>query len=268
MNLKSLLKEKLTDFQLKNLKTAFDIVGDIAIIEIPGELEPVEQIIAVNVMRLNKSVKTVVKKVGAHEGEFRLQKYKFLVGEEKYITIHKESAVKLKVDLNKTYFSVRLSSERLRIAKMIKPGESILVVGAGCGPYPLVFSKNSKTMKIVAIEKNVDSCHMFRENILLNKVKNIEVICCDFSEFQSEEKFDRVVLALPYISHEILGKIVKFCKIGTICHFYGFYHEDEFSKVKDLIISSFGVVSFLDLVKCGQKKPRIWRICQDYALIQ
>lgn len=267
MNLRDLLSKKLSKDELANVNTAFDIVGDIAIIEIPLELEHAEKIIGEAVLELNKSAKVVVKKLGGHEGDFRIQQYKVICGEKRFVTEAKESNTRLKLDLNKTYYSVRLSTERLRIAKLIKPGEKILVIGAGAGPYPLVFVKNSSASKIVGVEMNPDSCELFTENVRLNKAKTVEVVCLDFLLFQSDVKFDRIVLSLPEQSSLLLSHALTFAKRGTIVHYYGFYHEDEFEGVIDFISSKAGNVKFLDLVKCGQKKPRVWRICQDFEVL-
>ena len=42
MNLREALKKKLSSKELKALKTSFDIIGDILIIEIPKELKKKE----------------------------------------------------------------------------------------------------------------------------------------------------------------------------------------------------------------------------------
>src|SRR5437016_4825854 len=61
----------LTSEEGGELVSAYDIVGSIAIIEIPDMLAHKEQIIGEKIMEVNKTVKTVLKKVGGHEGEFR-----------------------------------------------------------------------------------------------------------------------------------------------------------------------------------------------------
>ena len=56
-NKKELLS-KLTESEIEKLKTAFDIIGDIAVIEVDEELEKKEKLIAEFVMLQNKNIKT------------------------------------------------------------------------------------------------------------------------------------------------------------------------------------------------------------------
>ena len=107
--LRGALKGKLTEKEFSYLRAAFDLVGDIAIIEIPDELVKKEKIIADALLVLLKNVKVVCKKAGMHEGVFRTQKMKVLAGENRKETVHKENDVRVKIDVEKVYFSSRLS---------------------------------------------------------------------------------------------------------------------------------------------------------------
>ena len=150
--IKQALKNKLTKKELAVMPSSFDIVGSIAIIEIPPELKKKEKIIAETMIQLFKPLKTVVKKSGIHYGRYRRQKLTIIAGEKTKIADYKESAVQMKMDLEKCYFSSRLGTERLRIAKQVKPKEKILVMFSGVSPYPLVIAKNAKPEIIYAVE--------------------------------------------------------------------------------------------------------------------
>ena len=50
----------MTAKEIENLITSFDLVGDIAIIEIPGELKKKEKIIAKTLLGLHKNIKVVL----------------------------------------------------------------------------------------------------------------------------------------------------------------------------------------------------------------
>ena len=54
---------------------AYDIFGNIAIVEIESELIPYETEIAKILIESNDKIKSVYKKSGAFEGEFRIQNY-------------------------------------------------------------------------------------------------------------------------------------------------------------------------------------------------
>ena len=99
MQLKEALIGKLTEKELGELKTAFDVVGDIAILEIDDSLKKKEKIIAETLLSLHKNIKTVLKKADEHSGEYRTQKMKYLAGEKRKETTHKEINTLLKLDV-------------------------------------------------------------------------------------------------------------------------------------------------------------------------
>ncbi|MBU1201649.1 MAG: hypothetical protein KJ583_07055 [Nanoarchaeota archaeon] len=192
-NWKELLKEKLSEEEYSKLITAYDVVGTIAILEIPPKLENKEKIIAETLLKTNKNIKTVLKKAGEHTGVFRTQKMNWLAGENTKETVHKENNVELRVDVEKTYFSTRLGTERKRITAQIKKDEHILVMFSGVAPYPLVFSKNTNAKNITGIEINKKAHELGEENIIINKAGNVNLIKGDVKKL------------LPNIYKQIIG---------------------------------------------------------------
>jgi tRNA (guanine37-N1)-methyltransferase len=272
-DLKEALKYYLTKDELKLLKTSYDTVGNIAIIEVQHELEPKETIIAEQLMKLNPSITTVVKKKGIHSGEYRTQETEYLAGKKTKTTLHKENGVTLKINIDKTYFSVRLSTERKRIAEMVKPKENILVMFSGAAPYPLVLAKNTEASTIIGIEINPDAHKLGLENIVLNKAKNVTLINGDVKEEvpKLKQKYDRILMPLPKTADEFLPIALSVAKSGTIIHFYDFQKEDEFKLANDKIQKACKEVGFkyriLRTVRCGQHAPHIFRICVDFKIL-
>ncbi|MFN3384599.1 MAG: class I SAM-dependent methyltransferase, partial [Archaeoglobaceae archaeon] len=172
MSLKEALKDKLREEELKILRRSFEIVGNVAIIEIPDELMHRSDLIVSAILSRHKNVKTVLRKVGEVSGAFRVAKYEKLHGEETE-TIAKEYGCRFLVDPTKAYFSSKLSTERERIAKLVKDGERVLVMFAGVGPYAIVIAKLSKPREVVGVELNSVAVDYFRKNIKLNKVTNV-----------------------------------------------------------------------------------------------
>ncbi len=181
-----LLNKKLTKEELSLVPSAFDVIGDIIILEIKPGLEKKEKIVAEAFLKLNKNIKTVAKKSGIHKGVFRTQKLKVLAGEKTKETIHIENNVRIKLDVEKVYFSPRLSNERKRIMKIVKPNESVLVMFSGCGPYPAVLSKNTNAKEIYGVEINPTAHKYAVENIKLNKLRNVELFLGDVNEILPE----------------------------------------------------------------------------------
>ncbi|MBU0590858.1 class I SAM-dependent methyltransferase family protein [Candidatus Micrarchaeota archaeon] len=228
--LKDQLSEFLTDAELNELVTSFDLIGDIAIIEIPKSLEPKEKKIAEALLRVHRSIKTVLKKLGPMEGEYRIRKVKVIAGEKRTETIYKENDCRMKLDVSKVYFSVRLSTERKRIAGLVQSGERILALFAGVGPFPLVISKFHPDSEIVAIELNPDAVKYMEDNIKLNKIKNIKALEGDVREIVPKhyrDFADRVTMPLPRNGEEFLDVAFAGVKDGGIIHFYTMVSIDD-----------------------------------------
>lgn len=236
--------------------SSFDQIGDIVILP-----ENVSSSVAKNLLQ-RKSVKVVLQKKGIHEGEFRTQPLQWLAGEKRKETVYKENGVQMKLDVEQCYFSPRLSTERMRVARLVKPGENVVVLFSGVGPYPLVIAKHAKPALIVGVEKNPIAHRYAIENC--KKYSNIRLYNVDAHDFESSEKFDRVLMPLPKSAEEFLGVAVKFVRKNGIVHFYDFAQEKEFpvssiEKIKKKI-KNFTVVQ---AVLCGQYAPGKYRVCVD-----
>jgi len=157
---------------------SFDIIGDIAITIIPEGFEDKKEEIGEAIAKLTK-VNTVLAEIGKREGEFRLQKFECIYGVDKRETTHKENNCKFLVNVEKVYFSPRLSTDRLEIAREVKDNENVLVMFSGVQPYPIVIAKNSNANLVIGIEKNPDAYFYSKENLLLNKTKNVVVFIDD-----------------------------------------------------------------------------------------
>ncbi len=274
MNLKKNLEKKLSKEEMEIVRRSFDVVGSIAILEIPRELKKKEKIIADEILNLHKNIKTVVKKEGAHKGVFRLQKAKHVSGEKTKETIHKENGVMIKLDIEKVYFSPRLSGERLRIAKQVKKGEKVLVMFSGCGPYPVVISKNSEAKEIIGIELNKKAHEYALTNSKLNKTKNVKLIHGNAKDSAklAKGKFDRIVMPLPKNAKSFLKEATDLIKKKGIIHYYDFLDEQKIPEegvknIRNACEKAGKNFKLISVVKCGQLAPRAYRVCFDFQII-
>lgn len=236
--------------------SSFDQIGDIVILP-----ENVSSSVAKSLLK-RKSVKVILQKKGIHEGEFRTQPLQWIAGEKRKETVYKENGVQMKLDVEQCYFSPRLGTERKRIARQVKPGEKVLVLFSGVGPYPLVIARHAKSSLIVGVEKNPVAHNYAVDNC--KKYPNIHLYNSDARDFVSPEKFDHVIMPLPTAAEEFLDVAFKYVKKGGVIHFYDFTQETEFpenslKKIREKL-KSFTVI---DAVKCGQYAPGKFRVCID-----
>ena len=146
------------------MSLSYDIIGNIILLN-----KKISKSQANQLLKKHKHVKTVAYKSEPHKGKFRLKRVQIIAGKKNKETIHKENNVLLKLDIEKCYFTSRLSEERKRIASLVKPGEEVLVLFSGVAPYPLVIAKNSLARSIYAIESNPVAHKYAQENLKLNK---------------------------------------------------------------------------------------------------
>lgn len=268
---KDFLKGTLNEDELKILPRSFDIIGDIAIIEIPPELEKREKEIADALLKF-KNIKVVAKKAGIFEGEFRTRKLEIIGGENRKETIHKELSCKYILDVEKVYFSERLENERLRILNQVKDNEKILVMFAGVGPYAILIAKK-KNVEVYAIELNPVGYEYMVKNVKLNKV-NVNCILGDVKIetpklVKNVGKFDRIIMPLPKDAGNFLDVALEAIKKGGIIHYYGFSDDPKkfADEVKRIAKNLNYEIEILNSVKCGSYSPRIYRICVDFKVI-
>lgn len=272
--LREVLLDFLDDEELENLVTSYDLVGDIAIIEIPEELESKEKEIAKALLETNKRLKVVAKKLGKVESEFRVRPLKVIAGENRTETLYIEHGCRMKLDVAKVYFSVRLSTERKRIAELVKSGENILALFAGVGPFPLVISKNHPDTNIIAIELNPDGVKYMKENIKLNKMNNITAVEGDARDVvlgKYKNFADRVLMPLPRSADKFLDVAIAGAKDGCIVHTYSFapienpYEEIE-KKIFDEAKKAEVKVKILDRKIVRPYAPKIVQVVIDFKV--
>ena len=273
-NLKYHLKGKLTKKELEFVPSSFDVVGDILIFsEFPRELSKKEKIIGQTILENYHHIKTVLKKTKKYSGKFRTPELKVIAGENRKETLFKENDVLIKLDVEKVYFSPRMSSERKRIASLIKPNESVLVMFSGSGAYPLVIAKNTKCREVCGIEINPVAHRYALENIKKNNLENkIELFAGDVRKMlpKISKKFDRILMPLPKGGESFLDLALKHIKKKGIAHFYDFEHEGELYKSEEKVTKackkSKKRCKILRIVKCGQYSPRFYRVCVDFLV--
>lgn len=279
-SLRELLRGSLPDELLGLVPSSFDIVGSrgraVAIVELPEELRPYWRLIGEKIMELHKSVKAVYRKVGERVGDYRLRELELVVGEEIREVVHKEHGYLIKLDVTRVYFSPREATERQRVASKVKPGEFVMVMFAGVGPFAIAIAKRQPLVKkIVAIEINPVAYEYMVENIRLNKLED-KIIPVLGDVRDEAPKFagmaDRVVMPLPKGAYMFLREAITCLKReGGVVHFYFWDRED------DLLRRGFEVVrkvaelhgfsaELLEARVVSPYAPRVYKVVFDVLL--
>ena len=242
-DLRELLNNKLGNKEISLFKRAHDVVGDIAIVELDDPLLKKKKIIADAFRKVHKNVRSVVRKIGMHEGKYRIERYEVISGDKNLETIHRENGVILKLDIGKVYFSPRLAAERLRIARCVKKDEDVLVMFSGAGIYCFVIAKHSKANEIYGVEINPYGHKYALESLKLNKFRNAKFFLGDVRKVvpKFSKKFDRIIMPLPISSLEFLNLGLQYIKHGGFIHLYFFF---EYSFYFAEVNSNFAIIFF------------------------
>jgi tRNA (guanine37-N1)-methyltransferase len=238
------LKDELAPNLLVSLPHSMDIIGDIAIIEIPDELQPHEGIIGKAILSTHKNVETVLAKASPVEGEFRTRQFQLIAGENKTITTHKENGCQYFLDITKAYFSPRLSNEHKRIANLTKESEMVVDLFAGVGPFVILIAKTHSNVKVYAVDANPDAITFLKKNVRLNRVENkVYPMLGDAKKIAEQHLVgiaDRVIMNLPEKAIEFVEPACKTLKPkGGNIHFYCFMSDrSSLENNKDDLINS------------------------------
>ncbi|HQN76509.1 MAG TPA: class I SAM-dependent methyltransferase family protein, partial [Methanomassiliicoccales archaeon] len=112
------------------LPTAFDTLGDIAVVRLPDELLPYAGEVGDALRSAFPRLRSVFLDHGVI-GEFRVLDLEVIAGEDVSETVHIEYGLRFKVDPRKAYFNPRLSNERRRIASLVREGETVVDMFSG-----------------------------------------------------------------------------------------------------------------------------------------
>ncbi|MEW6042883.1 MAG: class I SAM-dependent methyltransferase family protein [Thermoproteota archaeon] len=229
--LKKALEGVLTAQEASELYSAFDQIGDIIVIRIPESLLSKKKIIGQTLLQKVSHVRSVFYQVSDVEGDFRTRNLEIIAGEDNTETEYREFGCRFKVDVEKAFFSPRLSTERSRIADLIQDGETVINMFGGVGMFSIIAAKKKKCT-VYNIDLNPYAAKLCEQNIRLNKklVGTVISIHGDASQVikeQLQDKGNRTLMLLPERSDEFLDSAISATKSGGMIHYYSHQHADK-----------------------------------------
>jgi|TARA_B100001750_G_C15516374_1_gene607553 tRNA (guanine37-N1)-methyltransferase len=228
--LKKALEDILTSEENIQLVSAFDQIGDIIIVRIPDPLISKKEVIGKTLLEQVKTANSIFYQSSPVEGDFRTRNLQLIAGENKTQTEYRENGCRFIVDVEKAFFSPRLSTERDRISSLLKDDEVIINMFGGVGMFSILAAKK-KSCVVYNIDINPIASELCEKNIKLNKLKG-EVISIngDATEIikkQLHDKGDRVLMLLPERSDEFLDMAISSLKKTGVVHYYSHIHAEK-----------------------------------------
>ena len=228
--LKKALEGVLTPQESEELVSAFDQIGDIIIVRIPDGLLAKKEIIGRTLLEEVKIARSVFCQSSAVEGDFRTRDLEILAGEDSTETRYREFGCEFAVDVQRAFFSPRLSTERERIAGLARDGETITNMFGGVGMFSVIAAKE-KRCTVYSIDINPVASRLCEANAAGNRLRgrviSINGDASDVIRDRLAEKADRTLMLLPERSDEFLGAAIDATKSGGTIHYYAHVHADK-----------------------------------------
>jgi tRNA (guanine37-N1)-methyltransferase len=202
------------------LPRAFDVVGEVVVIRLPPELEPVANRVGEALLQFVPGARVVAEDRGVH-GPTRLRDLRRLAGVGGFETVHRENGLSFHVDLTRAYFSPRLAREHARVADQVGPAESIVDLCCGVGPFALTILHRRPAARAVAVDVNPSAIELVERNGRPWASGRLTALCSDVSEYLADApRFDRAILNLPHEGARFLPALAPHLLPGSTLNFY------------------------------------------------
>lgn len=240
--LKRALEGVLSSAECDELFSAFDQIGSIIVLRIPDSLLQKKRIIGATLLEQVKTAESVFYQSSNVDGSFRIRSLELLAGADTTETEYREHGCRFAVDVEKAFFSPRLSTERLRIAEMTRDSDIVVNMFAGIGMFSIIAAK-SKSCTVYSIDVNPVASRLCEKNIKYNKlagkVISINGDAAGIIRDRLQDTATRTLMLLPERSAEFLDSAMSATRNGGTIHYYAHVHADQKSKAPQAARAQF-----------------------------
>ena len=194
--LKKALENVLSDKDSKDLVSAFDQIGDIIIVRIPDSLISKKKVIGKALLEQVKTAKSVFHQSSPVEGDFRTRNLELLEGEEKTETEYRENGCRFIVDVEKAFFSPRLSTERERISNIVNENDVMLASAADA----VVIGVQSQIEQGAIRQSRSNNIVIKNYNIVYEMIDDLTEMILENKKSETEEKVHGIAEILDTFS--------------------------------------------------------------------
>jgi len=182
--------------------------GRVLVIQRPAALAPYDTLLGA-AWQQELGVATVLVKSGPVDGELRTPRLKCVAGASTETEVV-EYGVRWRFDAARIMFAAGNRTERSRVGRLVRPGESVVDLFAGIGYFAIPAALPGRAARVFAVEKNPVAVHYLRENAELNGVASrLAVVPGDNRSVELPRgAFDRAILgylpsAFPWVARAV-----------------------------------------------------------------
>lgn len=202
-----------------SIKLPYDIIGNLCVFKASkrGIRYTIE---AKKIKRIMPRIRSFYLKSGEVRGVERIPQLKFVQGEDDPVTEVRENGLRFVVDIKRAYFNPRLSTERLRVAKMAHPSDLVLDMFSGVGPFAVTVAKLAGST-VDALDINPHAYSLLLTNVKLNHVEaRVRCFNVDAGMFTTCKEYSRIIMNLPFGANRFLGHAACLLQEGGMVHLY------------------------------------------------
>jgi tRNA (guanine37-N1)-methyltransferase len=225
-SLAEVLGEFLSDDEVAEFGTSYDLIGHVAVVEIPPDLLGRRNSIGKALLGWLPA-RTVAMKSSPTAGRKRLRGLEVIAGDPSLETTHRENGLQFRLDLSKVFFNPRLSGERARVASKSGACHVVIDMFAGVGSFSITVYRAlpDKEMRVFAIDLNEDAFKYLVLNARLNRAWGVTGLLGDSRHLAPETSSkhgpaDAIIMNLPASSNEFLPAAVASLNEGGRIHYY------------------------------------------------
>lgn len=227
--LKGALADILDDAEVAQLVSAFDQVGSIIVIRIPktlyGRRHQIGHVLLIGI----KTADRVFCQTSDIGGEWRTRDLELIAGSGDTITEYRENGCRFKVDVERAFFTPRLSTERARVSGMVQPGETVMNMFGGVGMYSIQVAHRVPSL-VYNVDINPHAICLCIDSMRLNRLLGAVVpVATDARNISAlmPSVADRTIMPLPERAAEFLEDAVRITRRGGTIHYYTHIHADK-----------------------------------------
>jgi tRNA wybutosine-synthesizing protein 2 len=262
----------LSDRELKELPRGYQIVGKILLIKLKPKLLKHKKVIGKAVLEMLPYVRTVclAKDIGGVE---RKPKVEVIAGCKSTLTTNREHGCRFLLDVSKVMWSQGNKAEKMRLAHLVKAGETVVDMFAGIGYFSIPIARHSNPKKIYAIDINPDAIEFLRRNIWLNGVENkVDILQGDCRKFAPllEGAADRVVMGYLFKTEKFLPYALRIAKESAFIHMHRTVKAKEIEELKKRIVEigkkNHASVRIMSVKEVKSYAPKIVHVVFDLKI--
>jgi len=231
------LDGRLSEGERALLPRSYQALGKVLILKVRPELRDRRKAIAEAILKMFPYISTICVDDGI-TGVKRKPKLDVYGGTTE--TVHREHGCMYFMDVRDVMFSKGNKAEKVRLAKLVKRGETVVDMFAGIGYWTIPMAVNAKPAKIYAIDINPKAAAFLEKNTWLNGVQGkVEILRGDCRKFAFGLKgvADRVVMGYLKGTERFLPFAIMMGKRDFTIHYHDVLHEKQLGAAERKIVA-------------------------------